>query len=92
MAVSTQIKNRNAEIVKKFGKTPSDTGLPESQIALMTARINELTDHFKRHPKDHHSERGLLKLVGKRRRVLSYLRNTDDSRYLKVIKELELRK
>jgi len=80
------------EIVKKFQKHPKDTGSPEVQIALLTARINHLTEHFKSHPKDHHSRRGLLKMVGKRRKLLEYLKREDFERYQKVVKELGLRK
>ena len=80
------------EIVKKFQKHPKDTGSPEVQIALLTARINHLTEHFKTHPKDHHSRRGLLKMVGKRRKLLEYLKREDFERYQKVVKELGLRK
>ena len=80
------------EIVEKFQKHPKDTGSPEVQIALLTARINHLTEHFKTHPKDHHSRRGLLKMVGKRRKLLEYLKREDFERYQKVVKELGLRK
>ncbi len=80
------------EIVKKFQKHPKDTGSPEVQIALLTARINHLTEHFKTHPKDHHSRRGLLKMVGKRRKLLEYLKREDFERYQKVVKKLGLRK
>ncbi len=92
MSVSTETKLKNAEIVKKYGASGKDTGSAEVQIAILTTRINELTGHFKTHPKDHHSERGLLGMVGKRRRLLSYLQGTSESRYTKVIKALELRK
>ena len=71
---------------------PNDTGSPEVQIALLSARIQYLTEHFKTHKKDHHSRRGLLKLVGKRRSLLNYLKNKDIDRYKKVIDELGLRK
>jgi len=80
------------EIVEKFQKHPKDTGSPEVQIALLTARINHLTEHFKTHPKDHHSRRGLLKMVGKRRKLLEYLKREDFERYQKVVKKLGLRK
>ncbi len=80
------------EIVEKFQKHPEDTGSPEVQIALLTARINHLTEHFKTHPKDHHSRRGLLKMVGKRRKLLEYLKREDFERYQKVVKKLGLRK
>jgi small subunit ribosomal protein S15 len=89
MAVSTQAR---AEIVKKFQRTANDTGSSEVQIALLTARINDLTEHFKVHVKDHHSRRGLLKLVSQRRRLLNYLKRTDEAKYASLIKELGLRK
>ena len=80
------------EIVKKHGKSESDTGSPEVQIALLTARINHLTEHLREQGKDHHSRRGLLMLVGRRRRFLSYLQRTDLDGYRALIKELGLRK
>jgi len=83
---------RKAEIVKKYQTHESDTGSPEVQIALLTERIRELTDHFKTHKKDHHSRRGLLKLVSQRRRHLNYLRGTDIERYKTLIQRLGLRK
>lgn len=89
MAVS---KERTAELVKKFGANEKDSGSTEVQIALMTEQINELTAHLKTHKKDHHSRRGLLVLVGKRRRLLTYLDGVDHARYVKVIAELQLRK
>ena len=89
MAVTKDMK---AEIVKKFGQATTDTGKPEVQIALLTARINDLTPHFEKFPKDHHSRVGLLKMVGKRRRLLDYLREKNIDRYRKVIEELSLRK
>jgi small subunit ribosomal protein S15 len=79
-------------IIEKFRSHESDTGSPEVQIALLTERITHLTEHFKIHAKDHHSRRGLLKLVGKRRRLLDYLKLKDVDRYRKVIKELGIRK
>ncbi len=85
-------KHRNAALVKKFGKSGTDTGSTEVQVALATARINELNGHFKTAPKDFHSNRGLLALVGKRKRLLTYLKNTDQARYTKLIDALELRK
>lgn len=85
-------KNRNAGLVKKFGKTASDTGSTEVQVALVTARINELNGHFKTNPKDFHSNRGLLALVGQRKRLLTYLKNKDQARYIKLIDALDLRK
>jgi small subunit ribosomal protein S15 len=83
-------KKRN--IIERFRKHDGDTGSPEVQIALMTDRINHLTEHFKVHAKDHHSRRGLLKLVGRRRRLLDYLKAKDVERYRSVIKELGIRK
>ncbi len=80
------------EIVAKHGRDPSDTGSTEVQVALMTARINELTEHLREHRKDHHSRRGLLMLVGKRRRLLKYLARTDIDRYRALIAELGLRR
>ena len=87
MAVS-----QKAEIVKSNARGAKDTGSPEVQVALLTARINELTPHFKTHAKDHHSRRGLLKLVGQRRRLLDYLRSNDTDRYAELIKRLGIRK
>jgi len=83
---------KKAEIVAKFQRKDGDTGSSEVQVALLTARINELTEHFKVHTKDHHSRRGLLKLVSQRRRLLDYLKRTDFSKYAGLIKELGLRK
>lgn len=80
------------EIIDRFKLHEKDTGSPEVQVAILSNRINYLTDHFKVHKKDHHSRRGLLKLVGQRRRLLNYLRKTDLNRYQNVIKELGLRK
>lgn len=80
------------EIIDRFKTNESDTGSPEVQIALLSNRIKYLTDHFKIHKKDHHSRRGLLKLVGKRRRLLDYLKRKDIERYRSVIKELGIRK
>ncbi len=81
-----------AEIVAKHGTTANDTGSPEVQIALLTDRIQHLTEHLKVHAKDHHSRRGLLMLVGRRRRMLDYLRSIDVERYRKLIAELGLRR
>ena len=81
-----------SQIVAKFQRTPTDTGSPEVQVALLTARINGLTDHFKEHYKDHHSRRGLLKMVSRRRKLLDYLKRTDLPAYRKLIDELKLRK
>ncbi len=80
------------EIVQKFGKSDSDTGSPEVQIALLTARINHLTEHLREHKHDHHSRRGLLMLVGQRRRLLNYLNRKDLDRYRSLIQELGLRR
>ena len=85
-------KEKKAEIIKTYGRTPEDTGSPEVQIAILTARINDLTDHFKANPKDHHSRRGLLKVVGQRRGLLAYLKKTDIERYRALIEKLGLRK
>ncbi len=80
------------EIVGRFGKSEADTGSTEVQVALLTARINELTEHLRTHKKDHHSRRGLLMLVGQRRRLLNYLNRTDLDRYRALIRELGLRR
>ncbi len=80
------------EILGKFGVHPTDTGSPEIQIALLSERIKYLTEHFKIHQKDHHSRRGLLKLVGQRKRMLGYLRKKDAERYRNLIQELGIRK
>jgi small subunit ribosomal protein S15 len=80
------------QIIEKFGRKEGDTGSPEVQIALLTDRINYLTDHFKTHKKDFHSRRGLLKIVGKRRRLLNYLTKIDIERYRSLIKQLGIRK
>ncbi|MBQ9608264.1 MAG: 30S ribosomal protein S15 [Lachnospiraceae bacterium] len=80
------------EIIEKYGRSEGDTGSPEVQVALLTARINDLNEHFKVHPKDHHSRRGLLKMVGQRRNLLAYLKSKDIERYRKLIEELGLRK
>ena len=85
-------KDRKTEIIDQYRREPNDTGSPEVQIALLTARINELTEHLRTHKKDHASRRGLLKMVSKRSGLLNYLRNTDRSRYLAVIGRLGLRK
>ena len=82
----------NKEIMGKFMRHDGDTGSPEVQIALLTNRINHLTEHFKVHTKDHHSRRGLLKLVGQRRRLLDYLKKKDLNKYRDMIKELGLRR
>lgn len=89
MSLST---DRKAEIVAKHKRGDADTGSPEVQIALLTERINHLTEHFRTHEKDHHGRRGLLKLVGQRRRLLDYLRERDYDRYKAVIEALQIRK
>jgi small subunit ribosomal protein S15 len=86
----TQEKKR--EFVEKFGDGPADTGKTEVQIAMLTERINDLTEHLRAHKKDHHSRRGLLMLVGRRRRFLNYLQRTDLERYRELVRELGLRK
>ena len=85
-------KEMKQEIVEKYGKTPEDTGSPEVQIALLSARIATLTEHLKSHQKDHHSRRGLLKMVGQRRGLLDYLKKTDIERYRSIVEKLGLRK
>ena len=89
MALSADQK---AEIVSEYALTEDDTGSPEVQIALLSKRINYLTDHFRTHRKDFHSRRGLLKLVGRRRRLLDYVKGKDVERYRKIIAELNIRK
>ncbi|MDL2307939.1 30S ribosomal protein S15 [Desulfovibrio sp. OttesenSCG-928-C06] len=89
MALSVEAKK---ELMDKYGKHEGDTGSPEVQIALLTARISELTGHFQTHKKDFHSRQGLLKLVGRRRNLLNYLRKTDVQRYRAIIELLGLRK
>ena len=89
MSLTTEQKR---EIVAKHGKGDADTGSPEVQVALLTARINELTEHLRAHRKDHHSRRGLLMLVGKRRRLLKYLQASDIDRYRSLIQDLGLRR
>lgn len=84
--------DKRKEIIAGYQTHEGDTGSPEVQIALLSARIQYLTEHFKTHKKDHHSRRGLLKLVGQRRRLLEYLKNKDVSRYRKIIERLGLRK
>ena len=83
---------RKAEIIARFRNQDNDTGSPEVQVALLTERITYLTEHFKTHAKDHHSRRGLLKLVGQRRRMLDYLKRKNVERYRTLIKELGIRK
>jgi small subunit ribosomal protein S15 len=85
-------KEEKADVIRKYGQNENDSGRPEVQIALLTKRINDLTNHFDNHKKDHHSRRGLMMMVGKRRRLLDYLANKDIERYRKIIKELNIRK
>jgi small subunit ribosomal protein S15 len=85
-------KENKETVIDKFSSHEGDTGSPEVQIALLTERINGLTEHLKSHKKDHHSRRGLLKMVGKRRRLLTYLQNKEVDRYRTLVKELGLRK
>lgn len=85
-------KERKAEISAKYGLQAGDTGSPEVQVALLTARINDLNEHFKAHPNDYHSRRGLLKMVGQRRNLLAYLKSKDIERYRTLIEKLGLRK
>ncbi len=83
---------KKAAVIAEYARTEGDTGSPEVQVAILTARINELTDHFKANPKDHHSRRGLLKMVGQRRGLLAYLKKKDIERYRTLIASLGLRK
>ena len=85
-------KEKKAEIIAAFGRTPSDTGSPEVQIAILTERITELTEHLKLNMKDHHSRRGLLKMVGQRRGLLDYLKKSDVASYRALIERLGIRK
>jgi small subunit ribosomal protein S15 len=85
-------KEKKSELIGKYGRGDNDTGSAEVQVALLTERINELTEHLRTHAKDHHSRRGLLMLVGKRRRMLRYLERTDLERYRALVKELGLRR
>jgi small subunit ribosomal protein S15 len=88
----TMTAERKQELVAKFGDSPTDTGKAEVQVALLTERINELTEHLRAHRKDHHSRRGLLMLVGRRRRFLNYLQREDLEGYRALIRELGLRR
>ena len=88
----TLSKDNKQQIMQRFQRHPQDVGSTEVQVALLTQRINELNDHFKAHASDHHSRRGLLRIVGQRKRLLEYLRHTDIERYRKLIGELGLRK
>lgn len=85
-------KEEKLELIKKYGTNENDSGKSEVQIALLTKRINDLTSHFNEHKKDHHSRRGLMMMVGKRRRLLDYLTAKDIERYRVIIKELNIRK
>ena len=85
-------KERKQEIINEYKREEKDTGSPEVQIALLTERINELTEHLKIHTKDNHSRRGLLKMVGKRRNLLNYLAKKDEDRYKTIVEKLNLRK
>ena len=85
-------KEMKQEIVEKYGNSPQDTGSPEVQIAILSARIADLTEHLKTHKKDHHSRRGMLKMVGQRRGLLDYLKDKDIERYRSLIARLGLRK
>ena len=87
-----QTTAKKQEIIEKFATHEGDTGSPEVQVALLSDRISYLTDHFKTHAKDHHSRRGLLKMVGQRRSLLKYLQNKDIKRYRSLIQELGIRK
>lgn len=89
MALSVEQK---AEVLKEYGQKAGDTGSPEVQVALLTANINQLQDHFKAHKKDHHSRRGLIRMVNQRRKLLDYLAKKDRSRYLQLIERLGLRR
>ena len=87
------VSNEKAkDLIKKFGRSDKDSGTTEVQVAILSERIKYLTDHFKIHKKDHHSRRGLLKLVGRRRRLLDYLAHRDINRYRSLIKELNIRR
>jgi small subunit ribosomal protein S15 len=89
MSITPEAK---ASLIKKFARTEGDTGSPEVQVAILSHRISELTEHFKSHAKDNHSRRGLLKMVSQRRRLLDYLKSRDEGRYQAIIKELDLRR
>ena len=85
-------KEKKTAIINEYARMPGDTGSPEVQVAILTARIQELTEHLKKNPKDHHSRRGLLKMVGQRRGLLTYLKDKDIERYRTLIERLGLRK
>jgi small subunit ribosomal protein S15 len=89
---SMLVTDKKQEIINKFKLHDSDTGSPEVQIAILTERITYLTEHFKVHKKDHHSRRGLLKIVGQRRRLLDYVKKKDDARYRAIIEKLGIRR
>ena len=89
MSLST---GRKAEVIKTYARNSGDTGSPEVQVAILTERINTLTEHFKAHVKDNHSRRGLLKMVSQRRQLLDYLRRKDESRYKSLIDQLGIRR
>ncbi len=88
----TITKERKQELIQEHGRTEGDTGSPEIQIAILTSRVNELTEHMKGHKKDHACRRGLLMMVSRRRRLLDYLKKVDPQRYLDIIRRLEIRK
>ena len=85
-------KEKKQAIINEYGRTPNDTGSPEVQIAVLSARIQELTEHLKENPKDHHSRRGMLKMIGRRRGLLAYLKKVDIERYRAIVEGLGLRK
>jgi small subunit ribosomal protein S15 len=85
-------KERKQELISRFGSSPKDSGKAEVQVAILTEEINSLSEHFSKFKKDHHSRRGLLKMVGKRRRLLAYLQNVNIDRYRQIVKDLDLRK
>ena len=89
MPITTEVKK---DLINKYGKNSSDTGTPEVQIAIITATLNSLSPHFEKFKKDHHARLGLLKMVGKRRRLLDYLMKKDIARYRTIIQELDIRK
>ena len=89
MSLTTE---RKAELIKEYATVPGDTGSPEVQVAILTERINTLTDHFKSHKKDNHSRRGLLKMVSSRRSLLDYVKKKDEARYTKLIQALGIRR
>ena len=92
LALMVLIKEEKNDIISQYARTTGDTGSPEVQVALLSTRISELTEHLKTHRKDHHSRRGLLRMVGRRRRLLDYLRREDVGRYRELIGKLGLRR